>query len=108
MSDEYDETGLRDLAENVHYHNRVGLVEVARRFIREDDIGRLDYRARDGDSLLLTAREGVGISARVGSHSDGGKCRHGSCVDRVSVLFVAHSAKAERGGNVVKAGLTRA
>ena len=38
------------------------LVERARRLVREDDLGLLDERPRDGDALLLPARKFVGLA----------------------------------------------
>ena len=47
--------GGRDLAQQVHDLEREIRIEVACRFIRENDDGIVDERARDRDALLFSA-----------------------------------------------------
>ena len=46
---------LTGLEKEFQHFVRVGAVEVAGRFVCEEDVGHIDHRAGDGDALLLTA-----------------------------------------------------
>src|SRR4051812_20196885 len=63
VRDEHDGDAALDIQflEDVHDLDRRAGIEVARRFVGEQDRRLVDERARDGDALLLTAGELIGI-----------------------------------------------
>src|SRR5262249_11202334 len=56
------DAGAAQLLEESHDLEAGARVEVAGRLVGQDDLGRGDERARDGDALLLAARELVGMA----------------------------------------------
>src|SRR5579864_4747879 len=59
--DDRDAALLFEPLENVHHFDAGPAVEIARRLVREKNRGIVQERARDGDPLLLTARQLVGM-----------------------------------------------
>ena len=55
MCYEYDQLFAGDGLDYVHYLKGIGTVEVSGRLIRYDDGRILDYRARNADTLALSA-----------------------------------------------------
>ena len=57
-----DQLALGQLFQRFEYLFARVRVESARRFVRHDDLGVFDQRPRDGNALLLPARQGVGLA----------------------------------------------
>ena len=57
VRDEQNQMVAGDLAEQIHDKDGVRLVKVSRRLVGKDDARILDNSARNGNALLLTARE---------------------------------------------------
>ena len=70
MGNEQDKVITGDLSEKVHDHNCISLVKVAGRLVGKDNGWILYYCTGDGNSLLLTARKGVGCTSSVLLHTN--------------------------------------
>ena len=77
VRDEHDGQAVLgvEALEDVHDLDARARVEVARRLVGEQDRGIVHERPRDGDALLLAARELVRVVARAVAQTDGGERR---------------------------------
>ena len=98
VSNEKHEPVARERLEKIHNHDRVLLVEVARRLVGKDERGVLYYRSCNSNSLLLTARESRRQTLAVFLHINASERRKNS---RLYLSLVSHTAKSERDCNVI-------
>ena len=95
VRDDDDELFFGKLFERIKHLRARCRVKRARRLIRHDDLGLLDERPRDGDALLLPARERVGLAVGIPLHVDHGQ----QLVD--ARLVAGFSLQFERKGDVL-------
>ena len=74
VRDHNDEAILRHLLEKLHDLNARFTVKCARRFVCKKNIGVVDKRTRDRNSLHLTARHLVRFLVKLIAETDGFKC----------------------------------
>ena len=104
VGDQQDQVGTGYFLENIHDQDGIGLVQVTRGLVGQNDGRVLDQSAGDGHPLLLTARKGVGSAVTVFGHIHVGKGGHGALGDGG---LVGHAAETEGGRNVLIDGLTQ-
>ena len=101
MRDEQNQMVAGDLTEQIHDKDGVRLVKVSRRLVGKDDARILDNGARNGNALLLTARERVRRAVLKALHAD--ICERGvHAFPHFPAVF--HPAQAQGVCNVVVAG----
>ena len=102
VRNQHDQMLLRNRAQYFHYHERVRLVEVARRLVGEDYARVFDDCARNSYALLLPARKRVGQALGELFHAHVGE-RGGDA--SVYLVGVGHAAKPQRVFHVLVTGL---
>ena len=99
VRDEQNQMIFGNAFQQIHNHDGVCFVEIARRLVCEDDTRVFDDGAGNGDTLLLSSRKGAGRTLCVFFHTDVFECCHHAALDFVRV---GHAAKTERGGDVIE------
>ena len=103
VRDHDDEPLARDLFDELHdLHARLR-IERARGFVRKEDIGIIDERARNGDALHLPARELIGFFVELIAQTDARKRLGGAA----AALFPSHARDGERKLHVPEHRLVR-